>query len=216
MIDFSGLAYRVEPMRLQDVRQVHAIDVMSFSNPWPEGAYRYELNNNKRAHYYVAREAVSYDTSADRDATENEREEVGGLLSRLRRRWAEEPADSVLGFVGFWEMGGEAHISTIAVHPDYRRQGLGELLLLHMLDRAADEGSEFVTLEVRVSNRAAQRLYEKYGFQAVGRRQRYYTDDHEDALLMTLSDLGGARCQARIRELEERHLHRLRLPQLSA
>ena len=110
-------------------------------------------------------------------------------------------------------MGGEAHISTIAVHPDHRRRGLGELLLLHILDQAGEGSSEFVTLEVRVSNRAARELYEKYGFQGVARRKRYYTDNAEDALLMTLSDLRSPDLQARIGELEEQHLLRLRRPE---
>ncbi len=109
-------------------------------------------------------------------------------------------------------MGGEAHISTLAVHPEHRRRGLGELMLLHILDQASELGSEFVTLEVRMSNRAAQELYDKYGFRGVGRRRRYYTDNAEDALLMTLSDLRSPDCQARIRNLEGRHLHRLRRP----
>ncbi|MFQ5944998.1 MAG: ribosomal protein S18-alanine N-acetyltransferase, partial [Anaerolineae bacterium] len=213
MIDFSELAFRVEPMRLQDVRQVHAIDVMSFSNPWPAGAYRYELNNNKRAHYYVAREASVRGASAPKRVSDPGSAEVSGLLGRLRRRLIEDPADPVLGYAGFWQMGGETHISTIAVHPDHRRRGLGELLLLHMLDRAVEGGSKFVTLEVRESNRAAQELYEKYGFRGVGRRERYYTDNAEDALLMTLSDLRSPGSRTRIGRLEKRHLHRLRRPE---
>lgn len=210
MIDFSDLPYRVEPMRLRDLRQVHAIDALSFSNPWPQGAYRYELSNNQRAHYYVAREAAAPSPFPEPDTRAAEIRDDDGLLARLRGDRRKEPSDPVLGYAGFWKLGGEVHISTIAVHPDHRRRGLGELLLLHMLDRAVERGSEFVTLEVRESNRIAQRLYEKYGFRTVGRRDRYYTDNHEDALLMTLSDLASPHSQGRIRRLEQRHLNRLR------
>lgn len=91
----------------------------------------------------------------------------------------------VLGYAGFWMVIDEAHISTLAVHPDHRRTGLGAELLRAVLDEAARRGAELATLEVRVSNRAAVNLYHKFGFQIVGRRPRYYRDNGEDALLMT-------------------------------
>ncbi|HSL77373.1 MAG TPA: GNAT family N-acetyltransferase, partial [Candidatus Limnocylindrales bacterium] len=78
-----------------------------------------------------------------------------------------------------------AHITTFAVHPAWRRQRVGERLLLAFLDIATDQGAHEATLEVRLSNLAARKLYEKYGFRPVGLRPRYYSDDHEDALIMT-------------------------------
>ncbi len=106
-----------------------------------------------------------------------------------------------VGFVGFWQIVDEAHISTLAVHPDHRRTGLGAELLTAALDLASQMGSDMATLEVRVSNEAAVNLYHKFGFRIVGRRPRYYHDNDEDALLMTVRDLrrrrfpveGGAR-----------------------
>jgi ribosomal-protein-alanine N-acetyltransferase len=91
----------------------------------------------------------------------------------------------VVGYAGFWMVIDEAHISTLAVHPDHRRTGLGAELLRVVLDEAARRGAELATLEVRVSNQAAVYLYHKFGFQIVGRRPHYYRDNGEDALLMT-------------------------------
>lgn len=95
-----------------------------------------------------------------------------------------EPPRRVIGFVGFWLVLDEAHISTLAVDPDHRRRGVGGILLRAALTRAADRGAEFMTLEVRVSNQAAVELYGKNGFDEVGRRLRYYRDNNEDAILM--------------------------------
>jgi ribosomal-protein-alanine N-acetyltransferase len=99
----------------------------------------------------------------------------------------EEPA--IVGFVGYWLIVDEVHISTIAVHPDFRRMGIGEKMLLKALDQAIRSGASLATLEVRVTNQAAVDLYHKHGFQIVGRRSRYYRDNNEDALLMTLTNL---------------------------
>jgi len=86
----------------------------------------------------------------------------------------------------------EAHISTIASHPDWRRNGVGELLLVAMIESAAEMGAGVVTLEVRASNQGAQSLYRKYGFEQVGLRKRYYSDNNEDALIMSTSRITGA------------------------
>ena len=85
----------------------------------------------------------------------------------------------------------EAHITTFAIHPDWRRRRLGERLLLALLDVALDRRAAEATLEVRLSNLAARRLYEKFGFRPVGIRPRYYSDNNEDALIMTTDRLDG-------------------------
>lgn len=100
--------------------------------------------------------------------------------------------DKVAGFSGYWLMAGEAHISIIAVDPDWRGQGLGELLLLHLLFDAAEQAAQVATLEVRESNVVAQALYRKYHFVEVGKRRRYYRDTGEDALIMTGPPLDAA------------------------
>jgi ribosomal-protein-alanine N-acetyltransferase len=97
----------------------------------------------------------------------------------------------ILGYIGFWYIVDEAHISTLAVHPSERKTGIGEGLLIHAMEDAESIGAEVVTLEVRGSNQPAILLYQKFGFEVVGKRPRYYQDNGEDAILMTLKDLPG-------------------------
>jgi ribosomal-protein-alanine N-acetyltransferase len=97
--------------------------------------------------------------------------------------------ERVVGFAGVWLMVDEAHITTFGVHPDFRRQGVGRRLLLRLADLAMELRARRLTLEVRVSNTAAQGLYRRFGFTISGTRSRYYTDDGEDAYVMTTPDL---------------------------
>jgi ribosomal-protein-alanine N-acetyltransferase len=106
--------------------------------------------------------------------------------------------DRVVGYGGMWVIVDEAHITTFAVDPDWRRQGIGERLLLALLDLAGGRNAREATLEVRLSNLPARRLYEKYGFRPVGLRPRYYSDDNEDALIMTTDTLTGPAMRDRI------------------
>jgi [ribosomal protein S18]-alanine N-acetyltransferase len=92
--------------------------------------------------------------------------------------------DRVVGYAGLWLMVDEAHITTFAVHPDFRRLRIGERMLQRLFEIAAVMNAEWLTLEVRASNLPAQRLYEKYGFRRAGVRRRYYSDNNEDALIM--------------------------------
>jgi ribosomal-protein-alanine N-acetyltransferase len=107
----------------------------------------------------------------------------------------------IVAYGGMWLMVDEAHITTFAVHPAWRRQRIGERLLIAFLDLARDRHAREATLEVRLSNLGARRLYEKYGFRPVGLRPRYYSDNHEDALIMTTEPLDAPALVARI----ERH-----------
>ncbi|MBE7531448.1 MAG: ribosomal protein S18-alanine N-acetyltransferase [Ardenticatenaceae bacterium] len=97
--------------------------------------------------------------------------------------------NQIIGYAGYWLIGDEVHISTIAVHPEWRGCGLGELLLLNLLLLAYAHPANIVTLEVRHANSGAQQLYHKYQFEVVGRRRRYYRDTGEDALIMTAPPL---------------------------
>ena len=92
--------------------------------------------------------------------------------------------DRIVGYGGLWLMVDEAHITTFAVHPDHRRLRIGERLLQRLFEIAEVMNAEWLTLEVRASNLAAQKLYEKYGFRRAGVRRRYYSDNSEDALIM--------------------------------
>jgi [ribosomal protein S18]-alanine N-acetyltransferase len=109
--------------------------------------------------------------------------------------------DAIVGFAGLWVMVDEAHVTTFAVDPRWRRRGVGERLLLALLDVAIARHAREATLEVRLSNMPARRLYEKYGFRPVGIRPRYYSDNGEDALIMTTEPLDTASVRDRLAQL---------------
>ncbi|MGH2356523.1 MAG: ribosomal protein S18-alanine N-acetyltransferase [Candidatus Limnocylindria bacterium] len=116
--------------------------------------------------------------------------------NRMARYLVARVGDEVTAFAGLWLMVDEAHITTFSVHPAWRRQGIGRQLLLSMLELGRALGAARMTLEVRLSNLAAQALYHGMGFTVAGQRTRYYTDDGEDALVMTTSELAGPAMQA--------------------
>jgi ribosomal-protein-alanine N-acetyltransferase len=107
----------------------------------------------------------------------------------VARCWVAELDGRVVGMLVLWMIVDEAHIATLAIHPELRRQGIAEQLLITALEKASEEGAQSALLEVRAGNEAAQALYHKFDFEVVGRRKRYYKDDDEDAILMTLSHL---------------------------
>jgi ribosomal-protein-alanine N-acetyltransferase len=173
---------RIRPMRAADIAQALEIERQSFPTMWPQTVYERELKN-KLARYRVVYEPAE-------DAPQEPPPASGRSL--LRRLFGGLPApsgDRILGTIGLWCTMGEGHIVTIAVRPECRRQGIGELLVVSALEAAIDAGQEEVTLEYRVSNLAARALYEKYGFRQVGVRVRYYSDNQEDAVLMTTPPL---------------------------
>lgn len=94
------------------------------------------------------------------------------------------PTPLLLGFGCLWAIADEAHITILAIHPNYRRQGLGRILLITLLKYACQRKLKWATLEVRASNQAAISLYQHFGFQEAGRRKRYYQDNREDALIL--------------------------------
>lgn len=122
------------------------------------------------------------------------RQELTG--NRLARYLVAERDGRIVGYAGVWMMVDDAHITTFGVHPDERRRGVGLRILLAVADLAIDLGAGRLTLEVRPSNEPARRLYTRFGFIVAGRRPRYYTDDGEDALIMTTPELRGPSMQA--------------------
>ncbi len=109
--------------------------------------------------------------------------------NRLAHYLVARAGDHVVGFAGTWLMVDDSHITTFGIHPDWRRRGIGRRLLLALAELSITIGARRMTLEVRASNDAAQALYQSFGFEVVGQRPRYYTDDGEDALVMTTSEL---------------------------
>jgi ribosomal-protein-alanine N-acetyltransferase len=188
--------YRLDLMTQDDVADVGRVERRCFPNPWPASAYRRELQNPAQNHYVVLRRQVRAGNGANVDngvvAGHRSPPPARSLprrsllpMSRGRHPGSEDDAPGpIIGFAGMWLAFDEAHITTIGVEPEYRGQGLGELLFLCMIDEAIARGANWLTLEVRVSNLSAQALYRKYGFTVHGTRKRYYSDNNEDALIM--------------------------------
>jgi ribosomal-protein-alanine N-acetyltransferase len=190
-MDNHKIPYVVERMNLADVPEVGALERMVFALPWSNHAFEYELQYNPMAYFVVVR-------SREAGAGGEEKHRVpAGVIGRLVSKPARQPA---LGYGGFWLIVDEAHICTLAVHPEWRGQGLGELLLVDMIDHATALNATVATLEVRTSNLVAQQLYRKYGFEVAGLRKGYYSDNHEDALIMTTAPLVSASYQSHFQE----------------
>ena len=143
-------------------------------------------------------EQASFTTPWPAHAYRNELE-----TNRLAQYLVVRAGSEVVGYAGVWLMVDEAHITTFAVHPSWRRRRVGERLLLSVIDVAVARGAREATLEVRLSNMPARRLYEKYGFRPVGIRPRYYSDNGEDALIMTTEALESPGMLDRLASLRE-------------
>ena len=148
----------IRKMTLEDIPAVVELDRTSFSLPWPERSFRFEVSDNPAS-----------------------------------RCWVVEADGRVVGMAVAWLFVDEAHIATIATHPDYRRQGIARKLLTFILESALREGARSSFLEVRESNSPAQEMYRKFGYVEVGRRRRYYKDNDEDAILMNLEKINADR-----------------------
>jgi ribosomal-protein-alanine N-acetyltransferase len=109
------------------------------------------------------------------------------MFNKNARNWVAEVDGRLVAALVIWRVLDEAHIATVAVHPDFREQGLGKMLLKAGMQAAYEEGARIYHLEVRAGNLAAQKMYLEFGYEIVGRRPRYYQDNGEDALLMTLN-----------------------------
>jgi ribosomal-protein-alanine N-acetyltransferase len=199
-MDDHEIPYIVERMTLADVPEVGALERMVFTLPWSNHAFEYELQYNPMAYFVVVRHR---ETDA---GGEERRRAPEGVIGRLMSNPARQP---VRGYAGFWFIVDEAHICTLAVHPEWRGQGLGELLLVHMIDHATALNAAVATLEARTSNLVAQQLYRKYGFEVVGLRKGYYSDNHEDALIMTTAPLVSASYRSHLQALRSSLQERL-------
>ena len=204
-------------MEKRHVAEAVEIERDAFPALFPPTAFRRELNNS-RASYLVA--SAGEETAGDgRDGSvPDDAESVNGgrplagrVLHRMRNLWGgEDPpfsndVEPIIGFLGTWYMVDEAHVVTVGVRRDHRGRGIGELLLIGAIEQALARGSRVATLEVRVSNRVARNLYEKYGFTERGIRKGYYSDDREDAAIMTTDPISTSAYARRLDGLVKAH-----------
>ena len=164
-------------MRRRHLRGVLAIEQLVYPKPWSSSLFASEMAQPDSRRYFVA-------VSPDR----------AGVFGRR----------PVLGYSGVLVTVGEAHITTVATHPHHHRRKIASRLLIHLLRAARDMGAEAATLEVRVNNRGAQRLYSSFGFAPVGVRPKYYAETNEDALIMWAYDLQAEAYASLLEEQESR------------
>jgi ribosomal-protein-alanine N-acetyltransferase len=150
------MTFTIRPMCLEDVPEVHALDKLCFSLPWPAQSFAYEVERNRVSRPWVV-------------------EWHGG-----------QAQPRLAAMLVCWVVLDEVQIATIAVHPDFQQQEIARWLLAYGLVQAAQEGVDHAFLEVRAGNKRAQALYRQFGFEVVGVREKYYQDNGEDAHLMML------------------------------
>jgi len=202
-----GISYVIRRMKYEDISQVAQIDREAFPGEWvfrSQAAYRQDLDNPSIRYIVACR---------DKDVTESGPQEMP-RPSWFKRLFSHErrcnTREYIVGFSGFWMMVGEAHIIAIGVRNGYRQLGIGESLLIATIELAQILDANLVTLEVRASNKVAQELYKKYGFQVTGRRLKYYSSDGEDAVIMSTDNITSPSFQASFQRSKEDHAHRHR------
>jgi len=191
----------------RDIHQVAEIDREAFSEEQlfrSYASYHREIHN-PLGRYIVACAEEEHELNTNRQIMP-EPPWYKRLLSRNHHNVQHATSGQyVFGFAGFWITPDEAHITALGVRNNYRRSGIGERLLISLIDLATPLSIRTITLEVRASNKAAQALYQKYGFQTVGRRPRYYSNNSEDAVLMSINTITSASFQTHFQELKEAH-----------
>ena len=161
----------LKPLTSELLPAVVELDRLCFGGLWSIDAYQREIDSPNSDLL-----SLSFVIDHDSAATDKDQKTKGNK-------------QILLGLGCLWAILEEAHITILAVHPEYRHQGLGQALLLGLLKSAVNRHLEWATLEVRSSNQPALSLYQKFGFREVGRRRRYYQDTGEDALILWLSGL---------------------------
>ena len=221
MSEPSPRPFVVRPMEERDLTQAAEVEKDAFPTQFPPTSFRRELRN-RRALYLVLARVDDASRPDDRlppfpDAGAGARERRrGGAFGRFvdgarqavwrSRNPSWQPGEQlVAGFIGMWRVADEAHIVSVGARTEYRGLGLGELMMIAAMRRALRTKAALATLEVRVSNRPARNLYEKYGFTERGVRKGYYSDNREDALIMTVELEGYA---PKLRRLTAAHKRR--------
>jgi [ribosomal protein S18]-alanine N-acetyltransferase len=216
----KDLDYSIRFMEERDIPQALEIDREAFPTQWPHPTYsslKQELSN-KLAHYIVAYKSNEF-TQQSAPELHEARTFWGKFKSFFKERTDDRDqvlssfvlTECVIGVAACWLMAGEEHITTIAVRDSYRRLGVGEGLLISLIDLGFEFKAQVVTLEVRVSNDLAKSLYQKYGFNTAGIRRHYYTDNGEDAFIMTTDTIATPLFQSHFSELKQSYRKKFRL-----
>ncbi|MFL2627386.1 MAG: ribosomal protein S18-alanine N-acetyltransferase [Dehalococcoidia bacterium] len=182
--------FSVRLMKNNDISEVAVIERQAFPTMWPPIPFKRELDN-KLTEYFVIN--CKLDDEVVYPQINLNTSFIKKSLKKLQNLFSSKisvPKDSIIvGYIGIWYSLDESHITSIATRDEFRRMGLGEMLLIAAFQRAFKKKMNSVTLEVRVTNEIAQNLYSKYDLIEVGRRKRYYSDNQEDAIIMTADNI---------------------------
>ena len=170
----------IKPLASERIIDVAALDRICLGGLWTEEAYRREIESDK------------------------------STLAALHLSSSESDAyPAIIGMGCLWSIVNEAHLTLLGIHPNYQRQGLGQLLLLYLLQDAIARQLEWATLEVNATNLAAINLYQKYGFLVAGTRKNYYQPSGDDALVLWLKNIQGHKFQANLVQWQQQLQNRL-------
>lgn len=201
-------------MRPEDISQVIEIEHEAFSPGWVGTQFRRELNSRRcrfLVAYLIGDDAALEGSEVSEADAPADSSMWGRMVRSVKSAFGGSgsgESDRVAGYVGIWFQGDQAHITEVAVRGSLRGRGIGELLIIGTVRAAYEQGLEEVTLEARVSNFIAQRLYDKYGFNEVGIRKNYYADNREDAVIMTTDRIYTSAYREKFNALQERFFER--------
>ena len=189
--------YCVRKASENDLAELSIIEREAFTESWPPTPFRRDLASKNVEILVVSINVNPGLVPEDSEANDITYENLGYMhrfLKQLNNLWSDKPIHdnkNIVGYVATRHMYDEAHITSIAVRKSFRGLGIGELLIMSAVSNAMEKSYRTTTLEVRVSNISAQSLYKKYGFKEVGIRKRYYSDNNEDAYIMTTDILSS-------------------------
>lgn len=179
---------QINDLTPQKISEVVALDQYCFGGLWTADGYLREIDSSNSSLLVLSLGI----TNSDNNDTEQKTDDF-----------------KIIGIACLWAIAEEAHITLLGVHPDYRRQGLGQMLLYTLLQNAIEKKLKWATLEVEASNNCAIALYEKFGFKIVGKRKGYYQKTGEDALILWHKGIDQPEFQADLAEWQQKINDRL-------
>ena len=211
-----AMPFAVRPLEDGDISQSAEIERDAFPSLFPPTSFRRELQNRIARYLVACRDETGGDANVPTVHSSSEESGPRPLIRRLLHNACNlgpgYPSacaqGTIAGFLGIWYMVDEAHIVSFGVGSAYRGRGIGELLLIAAIEQAMARHSKVVTLEVRPSNNVARNLYDKYGFRERGIRKGYYSDNREDAIIMTTDPILVSPYPEKFGELVRQHGHR--------
>lgn len=198
--------YAVQYLHVSDLDAVHEIDLASFPVPWQRDTYINQLRAGHDNRFVAARFALTPASPAFQPSQQRTfRQRLAAQVAAHTDSMSKSPAAAPLlvGYGGICRQGKTGHIATVAVHPAHRGKGVATLLLLALMEEAYALRVHRVALEARVSNTPALRLYDAFGFTATGIHSGYYSDNNEDAVLMSIEAIGAIAVRERLKRIND-------------